>query len=65
MDTQDKDRAFRELISSEDYRRKIRDLLRLDGEQTLPPRLVALAVEFQDELERRGNELADENPWPH
>jgi hypothetical protein len=54
MATHDKDRAFRELIRSEDYRRKLRDLLRLDGEQTLPPRLLALAVELQEELEREG-----------
>lgn len=65
MATQDKARAFRELISSEDYRRKLRDLLRLDGEQTLPPKLVALAEELQEELERRGIELADENPRLH
>lgn len=65
MATQDKDRAFRQLISSEDYRRKLRDLLRLDGEQSLPPRLVGLAVELQEELERREQELADEHPWLH
>ncbi|PAP93055.1 hypothetical protein CIT31_23330 [Mesorhizobium wenxiniae] len=62
MATHDKDRAFRELIRSEDYRRKLRDLLRLDGEQTLPPRLLALAVELQEELERGGIDFADENP---
>lgn len=62
MATHDKDRAFRELIRSEDYRRKLRGLLRLDGEQTLPPRLLALAVELQEELERRGIDFADENP---
>lgn len=65
MATQDKDQAFRELIRSEDYRRKLRGLLRLDDKQTLPPRLVALAVELQEELERRGIELADENPQLH
>lgn len=62
MATHDKDRAFRELIRSEGYRRKLRDLLRLDGEQTLPPRLLALAVELQEELERGGIDFADENP---
>lgn len=65
MATQDEDRAFRELISSEEYRRKLREILRLDGEQTLPPRLVALAVELQEELDRRGIDLADENPRLH
>lgn len=65
MATQDKDRAFRELISSEDYRRKLRDLLRLDGGQTLPLRLLVLAVELQEELERREIDLADKNPQLH
>ncbi|WP_292601984.1 hypothetical protein [Mesorhizobium sp.] len=65
MATQDNDHASRELIRSEDYRRKPRGLLRLDDKQTMPPRLVASAVELQEELERRGIELADENPQLH
>jgi hypothetical protein len=65
MATQDKDRAFRELLTSEEYRRKLRKLLNLGGGQTLPPRLVALAVELEGKLERREIELAKECPQLH
>ncbi|SJM33867.1 hypothetical protein BQ8482_380050 [Mesorhizobium delmotii] len=34
----------------------------MEADQTLPPKLFALAVELQKQLERREQELADENP---
>lgn len=62
MGTRNGDHAFRELISSEDNRRKLRKRLSMEADQTLPPKLFALAVELQKQLERREQELADENP---
>lgn len=62
MGTRNGDHAFRELISSEDNRRKLRKRLSMEADQTLPPKLFALAVELQKQLERREEELADENP---
>jgi hypothetical protein len=50
------------VISSEDYRCKLRKRLSLENDQTLPPRLVALALKLQEALERREQELADESP---
>lgn len=62
MVTRDRDRGFRELISSEDNRRKLRKRFSLENDRTLPPRLAALAVKLQEVLERREQELSDENP---
>ncbi|MER8441363.1 hypothetical protein NKH36_33720 [Mesorhizobium sp. M1312] len=66
MVTQGTNRAFRELIGSEDYRRKLRKQLKLEDDQPLPPKLAALALELQEELERRekkmGTEPAGEKP---
>ncbi|MER9554383.1 hypothetical protein [Mesorhizobium sp. M0323] len=56
-----KERGFR-MISSEDYRRKLRGLLRFVGEPTLTPTLAALAQELSEELEQRKQQSADENP---
>lgn len=62
MATRNRDHAFRELISSEDNRRELRKRLSMEADQTLPPKLFGLAVELQKRLERREQELADENP---
>lgn len=62
MATRDSDRGFRELVRSEDNRRRLRKRLGLDGDETLSPRLAALALKLQKELELREQELADENP---
>ncbi|WP_292606852.1 hypothetical protein [Mesorhizobium sp.] len=62
MATRDIDRGFRELVRSEDNRRNLRKRLGLEGDETLSPRLVALALKLQKELERREQEVADENP---
>jgi hypothetical protein len=62
MATRESDRGFRELVRSEDNRRSLRKRLGLEGDQTLSPRLVALALKLQKELERREQEVADENP---
>lgn len=56
-----KERGFRRMISSEDYRRKLRRLLRFVGEPTLTPTLAALAQEVSEELEQRKQQSADEN----
>lgn len=52
--------AFRGMISSEDYRRKLRRLLRFVGEPTLTPTLAALAQELSEEFELRKQQSADE-----
>ncbi|RWO21990.1 hypothetical protein [Mesorhizobium sp.] len=62
MATRESDRAFRDLVRSEDNRRSLRKRLGLESDQTLSPRLVALAQKLQKELERREQEMADENP---
>jgi hypothetical protein len=36
--------------------------LGLEGDKTLSPKLVAIALKLQKELERREQEVADENP---
>ncbi|TIM07746.1 MAG: DUF982 domain-containing protein [Mesorhizobium sp.] len=60
MVTRGRNRAFRELIGSEDYRGKLRKQLRLGDDQPLPPKLAALARELQEELGRREQQWADE-----
>nr|WP_254017382.1 DUF982 domain-containing protein [Mesorhizobium escarrei] len=61
MATRNRDnRSFRELISSEDNRRKLRNELGPENDQPLPPKLAAFAVELQEELERREQEWAEE-----
>ncbi len=62
MATRESDRGFRELVRSEDNRRSLRKRLGLEGDPTLSPRLRALALKLQKELDRREQELADENP---
>lgn len=62
MASRDRDRGFRELISSEDNRRKLRKRFSLENDRALPPKLVALAVTLQEALERREQGLSDENP---
>ncbi|MER9016647.1 hypothetical protein [Mesorhizobium sp. M0898] len=57
-------RAFRGMISSEGYCRKLRRLLRFVGEPTLTPTLAALARELSEESELRKQESADEIPRP-
>jgi hypothetical protein len=61
MATRESDRGFRELVRSEDNRRSLRKRLGMEGDQTLSPRLRALALKLQKELDRREQELADEN----
>lgn len=61
MATRESDRGFRELVRSEDNRRSLRKRLGLEGDQALSPRLVALALKLQKELERREQQVADEN----
>lgn len=62
MATRESDRGFRDLVRSEDNRRSLRKRLGLEGDQTLSPRLVALAQKLHKELERREQEMADEKP---
>ncbi|MCF6114303.1 hypothetical protein [Mesorhizobium muleiense] len=62
MATRESDRGFRELVRSEDNRRSLRKRLGLEGDQTLSPRLRALALKLQKELDRREQELADQTP---
>lgn len=62
MGPRDVDRGSRELVRSEDNRRTLRKRLGPEGDHTLSPRLVALALKLQKELERREQEVADENP---
>jgi hypothetical protein len=60
MVTRGGNRAFRELVGSEEYRRKLREQLKLEDDQPLPPKLAALALELQEELERREQEMGTE-----
>lgn len=59
MASRDRDRGFRELIGSEDYRRKLRKQLSLEDAR-LPPKLAALALELQEAVQRRDQQWAEE-----
>ncbi|RWP17338.1 MAG: hypothetical protein EOR00_14075 [Mesorhizobium sp.] len=62
MATRESDRGFRELVRSEDNRRSLRKRFGLEGDPTVSPRLLALALKLQKKLDRQEQELADENP---
>lgn len=59
MANRDRDCGFRELIGSEDYRRKLRKQLSLEDAR-LPPKLAALALALQEAVQRRDQQWAEE-----